>query len=205
MDFGNLIFNIPEELRKTFRQLESKEKKIIKSKWSKTFNDVCLKENIMPTFSKIRHHDPAVANTTHTIEYRKYLIQRELKLKEETIKRLTQEKEELNKKIEEFDLDNTLKIEIRTALDLILLNSDRVQRSITTKKLNNLYQGHIFFKESINTFINLSNNQLTPQQQQQQQEQLPPSTLDELVWNDSDGIEFTFTAELDSLFNSLDV
>ena len=66
MDFGNLLYNVPEDLRKLCRKLESIEKKIIRNKWSKTFNNVCLKENIMPTFSRIHHHDPAVANTAHT-------------------------------------------------------------------------------------------------------------------------------------------
>ena len=161
MDFGNLLYNVPEELRKLCRKLENVEKKIIKNRWSKTFNNVCLKENIMPTFSRIRHHDPALANTNHTIEYRRYLIRRELKLKEDILTKLTQEREDLNTNINEFHTHIDSKTAIRTALDLILRNSDRVQRSITTKKLNNLYQGQVFYKEHINNFINLSDHQLT--------------------------------------------
>ena len=74
MPYGNLINNAPRELRTILRALENKEKYIIRCKWSLTFNNVCIQENIMPTFSRIRHHDPAVTNTTPTIEYRKYLI-----------------------------------------------------------------------------------------------------------------------------------
>ena len=141
MDYGELLFNIPSELRHLFRKLENNEKKIIRNKWSKTFNDVCINENIMPNFSRIRHHDPALANTPRTIEYRKYLIERELEQKEDILKKLIQERENLNKNINEFPSDNASKLTIRTALDLILQNSNRVQKSVITKKLNNLYQG----------------------------------------------------------------
>ena len=133
MDYGQLLFNIPPQLRTLFRKLENNEKKIIKNKWSKTFNNVCLNENIMPNFSRIRHHDPAVANTPRTIEYRKYLIRRELELKDDILKRLIQERENLNENISEFPFDNASKLIIRSALDLILQNSNRVQSTVTPK------------------------------------------------------------------------
>ena len=133
MDFGNLLYRVPVELRKLYRKLESTDKKIIRNKWSMTFNNVCLKENIMPTFSRIRHHDPALDHNPHTVEYRKYLIERELKLKEENIRRLNQEREDLIGNINGFHTDNATKTAVQDALDLILSNSDRVQRTITTK------------------------------------------------------------------------
>ena len=162
MDFGNLLHNVPVVLRQLYRKLERTEKKIIKNKWSKTFNHVCLKENIMPTYSRIRHYDPAVGNTSHTIEYRKYLIKRELRLKEETNKKLSQEKDDLVENISEFRIDNATKNLVQAALDLILHNSDRVQRTTVTKKLNNLYHGQVYIKEGVDSFINMSDYQLNP-------------------------------------------
>ena len=161
MDFVELLFKLPEELRKTFRRLEATEKKLICITWSITFNSVCLEENLMPNYTKIRHHDPAVANTSHTLEYRKYLVQQDIVVKEKNKVDVEKQKEILERTIGEFQFDSELKMATKDALNLTLHNSEKVQKTKTLKKLNDLYRGQILVKEKVNCYINLSNHDLT--------------------------------------------
>ena len=57
MSYAEKLQIIPEELRRVFRKYENIRKKLINIKWSSEFNSICLKENIMPNFSRIRHHN----------------------------------------------------------------------------------------------------------------------------------------------------
>ena len=52
-NYGDLLHLVDEELRRLYRRYESISKKLIKCKWSKTFNGICLKENILPTYTNI--------------------------------------------------------------------------------------------------------------------------------------------------------
>ena len=43
-NYMNLLNSVPSELKKHLRTIENVSDKIIKREWSKTFNNVCLKE-----------------------------------------------------------------------------------------------------------------------------------------------------------------
>ena len=45
MKIGELLFQCDVESRELFRKFERINKKISDSKWSKNFNEICLKEN----------------------------------------------------------------------------------------------------------------------------------------------------------------
>ena len=51
MSYLELIHAIPDNLRKLFRKSENVCQKIINAKWSITFNNVCLTENLMPIYT----------------------------------------------------------------------------------------------------------------------------------------------------------
>ena len=74
MNFPNLIFPLPQEQRTLFRNLEKVKTKVIQCKSSIIFNDTCLKENILPTYSHIRLHDQAAQRQNFTLEYRNNLV-----------------------------------------------------------------------------------------------------------------------------------
>ena len=80
--YGQLLHLVPVELRNLLRSYESCQKKAINAKWSIVFNKTCCKENFMPTYSKIKSHDPAISRSNATFKYRKYLISREISVKE---------------------------------------------------------------------------------------------------------------------------
>ena len=50
MNIGELLFQCDVESRELFRKFERINKKIIDSKWAKNFDEICLKENLWPTY-----------------------------------------------------------------------------------------------------------------------------------------------------------
>ena len=56
MNYGSVLRNVPYQLRKLFRNKESLIKKIINLNWSKKFNETCLKENLLPSYTKFFWH-----------------------------------------------------------------------------------------------------------------------------------------------------
>ena len=52
-NFGEVLYNLPFDLKSKFRKLENNSKKLITSKWSIVFNETCLKENLLPIYSNI--------------------------------------------------------------------------------------------------------------------------------------------------------
>ena len=53
MTYGDVIAILPNILKKYYRKYESIKKKIIDYKWSMTFNKVCIKNNLWPTFTNL--------------------------------------------------------------------------------------------------------------------------------------------------------
>ena len=47
------LFALPANTRTLFRKLENLAKKQIKNKWSIAFNDACIKENLLPNYTRI--------------------------------------------------------------------------------------------------------------------------------------------------------
>ena len=161
-NFGELLYTVPDDLKSLFRSLEKISKKIIMSKWSLKFNRTCLTENILPKYSNFKNHDPAVARSKTTLDYRKYLVNREIKLQESKLSSMNLEKDTLEKKIEEFQYEVESKNRIKNHLNLALTNLDTAEKTKIVKKLNNLYNGQIVIKDESKSFLNLSNYQLSP-------------------------------------------
>ena len=83
MAYAQLLHQIPEQLRRLYRNYEALRKKQIQNEWSIIFNEICLQEDILPNFTRIKHHDPAVGRTRTTHKYRNYLLEREITKKKE--------------------------------------------------------------------------------------------------------------------------
>ena len=174
MSYANLLHSIPEELRKLYREYENISKKIINTKWSITFNSMCLKENLQPNHSRIKHHDPAKRRTAATRQYESYLVEQENKEKARTMKSFEEQKTELLEKIESYKCNVELKKPVFSELCEILKNSDNVAKTRIMKKLNNLYHGSynidpvksICVKNSTDSFINLSSHVLSNEERE---------------------------------------
>ena len=53
MNFGELIYQQPEHIKKLIRKIENLEKKLANARVAILFNKTCLNENILPKFTNI--------------------------------------------------------------------------------------------------------------------------------------------------------
>ena len=81
MNFGNLLFCQPENIKRSLRNIECLEKKLANKRVAPVFNQTCDNEYLLPTLTNINPHDPAVRYEQITMKYRKELVQRQLKIK----------------------------------------------------------------------------------------------------------------------------
>ena len=139
VNLGSLIFDLPPERRKSVRALEKVSTKLIKQKCSLLFNSVCLKEDILPTYSNIKLHNQAARKEPFTLKYRRRLVEREVGNAKTNIELLEKDHRErtasLRSVMDEHTLtpilekikENVTTIEIETKLTM-------------SRKLNKLYK-----------------------------------------------------------------
>ena len=174
MSYAQLLHCIPEGLRRLYRQYENVSKKLINTKWSIEFNSICLKENLQPNYSRIKHHDPAKRRTLASSKYEKNLVEQENKDKMRTMKSLQTTQDKLLEEIELYECDVESKEQVFSELCDILRNSENVTKTRTVKKLNNLYFDSnnvasvksICFKKDTDSFINLSTYELSKEERE---------------------------------------
>ena len=53
MAYAQLLHQIPEQLRRLYRNYEALRKKQIENEWSIIFNEICLQEDVLPNFTHI--------------------------------------------------------------------------------------------------------------------------------------------------------
>ena len=167
MAYVELLNSVPSELKILFRSLENKSKRLIKFKWSNIFNTMCLREGILPSFSRMSC-DPEVADCPQTTEYRKFLVEREISKNKTRIKELENEKDQVTFEIEQFNEFHEQVVIILENLWDILGNSENAYKSRVLKKLSWMYHGkHVHsgnlqfcVTENKDAFLNLSSYNL---------------------------------------------
>ena len=55
MNYLELLHSLPNELKSEVRKLENAKTKIVNNLWSRTFNEICLKENMMPNYTNLKY------------------------------------------------------------------------------------------------------------------------------------------------------
>lgn len=100
-NIGTILNSFSDTDKKLIRRLESLEKKNINHFYAVIFNEKCLKENLLPTFTNIKTHDRAVQQSDLTVRYRRDLLVKENKKKKEQLedikRQLNEAKESFNK------------------------------------------------------------------------------------------------------------
>ncbi|XP_069184187.1 uncharacterized protein PF3D7_1120000-like [Procambarus clarkii] len=76
----------------------------------------CLKGNLLPVYTNINPHDPAVRNAEFTKSFRQELIRHQLKTKKEALQTLKGQAEHLLNKWTQYDIPNQLKQTINSEL-----------------------------------------------------------------------------------------
>ena len=166
MTIGNLIFPLSSPTKNLVRSIERIQKKIINFKYALVFNKCCLKENILPNYTNIKLHDPAARNEQFTVKYRKELVERQIRQKKSLLEECEASKLILTAELTKILIDEELLNSILTELDHLHLQHDNVVKTRTLRKLNSLYKGKLLLPEENDSFINLSDQNLSNEQKE---------------------------------------
>ena len=161
INLGELIFFLPLDIKPIVRAYEKSLSKLVKARYSRVHNEVCLRENLYPSYSNIRLHDKDAEKEAFTLTFRQQLIQREVDLASEKIKQLEKDVTRLKDEIHEKILDPILLEQLLKCIDSNIVKVDFTTKSTILKKLQKLYQGKLTLHQDNVGFINLSKYQPT--------------------------------------------
>ena len=80
--FGEVLSLLDPETKNLVRRIEQNGKKITNAHYAVVFDKKCIQEGLLPNFTNIRLHDPAVRKRQFTFDFRRKLIEEQVKLKE---------------------------------------------------------------------------------------------------------------------------
>ena len=166
MTFAILLHQLTSELRTLVRKIENLMKKISNCETAVSFNNTCLRENLLPKYTHIRLHDQAAQNASFTRNYRRNLVELQLQNKKDELQRLRQE---LNAAKEEWGSRDVEPV-LRDSVDAALRNLDDQHRSsaerCTLRKLVVLNGGNLKVARPKKGYINLSDVELSAAQEE---------------------------------------
>ena len=166
MSIGDVLFILPRHVKKTIRQIETTQRKLVKAQAALVFNETAIKEELLPNYTKIKTHDPATRERPFTKEYRKKLVEHEIEQKKKLIGEL---EEKLNAHKNEFEkcfIDDKTRQDVQEHLELSAQNAQHANTIKTVKKLTKLYGGPVTVSEANDGYVNLSSITLTDTQKQ---------------------------------------
>ena len=151
------------EVKSTYRKLERIQLKKVKVQCHLSFNETCLINKLLPTYTNIRTHDEAARRETFVIEFREKLVQRQI----------TEQKRELEELGLQYNnqlqvLKECVQSELKCSAFLVLLDRISARKHIQIcevqrNKLMRMYGGPILLKQQRDSVINLSNIDLEPE------------------------------------------
>ena len=166
MNFAQLLHQLSAEQRTLVRKIESLRKKISNCQTAVTFNNTCLRENLLPRYTHLRLHDRAAQDTSSTKNYRRNLVELQLHNKEKELLRLCQELNSAEEDWKSSHVDVSLRNSVETALkDLCDQHHTSAERR-TLRKLSVLNGGNLKVARPKEGYINLSDTQLSPAQEE---------------------------------------
>ena len=133
-NFGELLFNLSNDQKRTIRCLENTIRKLSKAENALIFNETCINEDLLPVYTNIKTHDPAARDKGITKDYRKKLIAEQLEAKREVVLELSGKLVRLKEEFSNFDIDPDVRNGISAHLADITENSKHVNRLKITKK-----------------------------------------------------------------------
>ena len=163
-NFGQLLYTLNENERRVVRNLESVRRKQNNCHNAVMFNYMCLKENLLPIFSKIRLHDEALQRSRITSDFRRNLVKQQLDEKRKLQTTLRLEVDQALAEFNNLDLHDELKNKVMTGLDNIIANYFENGRFTTVKKLSKLYGGYLAVPKATDSFIKLSSRELSEEE-----------------------------------------
>ena len=155
IDFGRLLFNLPTAEKNLIRKLEKLIYKQNAAETAITFNSTCLNEGLLPNYTYIRLHDPAAANDRHTRTFRRRLLERQLKEKQEEARTARDAVNDLWQQWRSLHGYRD-RARIADALLQLQINDRRRKDDVILKKLVRLNGGKLRLPERRQNYINLT-------------------------------------------------
>ena len=155
--YGAILYRLPEEIRRNIRDYERSLIKLDKAKQARVFNQTCINEGLFPHFSNITTHDKTVQNEALTVQYRKGLIERQLRKAEDNIIELSEKTEQVSVQLNQLQTQTGIPLD--EVLQRLHANVDKERnKSANTivKKLERLYNGTIVLPQERKTYVNIS-------------------------------------------------
>lgn len=167
MNIAESLNLLPNTVKQTFNKIQKLNRKLSKARTAILFNDICLKENILPKYTNVRLHDQRAKQQSFTEAFRRNLVEHQLKLKEEQVKELQQKLVTLNALLNNSQIEDNLKGKLLAYLDEKAENCEHNDKVKVTKKLTKLYGGNLkLTEERKQGYVNLSSVELTEAQHQ---------------------------------------
>ena len=163
-NIGTILSNFSSEGKRLIRSLESVAKKHINTRYAVIFNNFCIQENLLPKFTNFRLYNRAVQRNESTLNFRRKLLIDETNQKKELLDELSQQLEDANASLRDFDACESLKDSARASLGEILESYEDAVKTRITRKLSALYGDKVTLPVSCDSFVNLSTYELTPAQ-----------------------------------------
>ena len=158
-NLGQLLFPLPQETKNLIRRYERLSFKIVRKKCSLIYNQLCIREGLLPAYTNIKLHDEAAKDEPFTLEFRQCLLEREIENANNTIKDVEIEaleiQDALQKDVNPEHLSNIFKV--------ISNNSDKLDancKQTMVRKLSQLSKCAITLPEHADRFVNLSDYEL---------------------------------------------
>ena len=105
---GDLISGFSHTAKAVVRSLEKLQKKLINERSAIVFNQTCLLNGLLPNYTNIRLHSPAIRKRSITLDFRKKLVEEQVREKKAEVSRLEAEYKELQRQlIQEVDDSET--------------------------------------------------------------------------------------------------
>lgn len=156
MNFNSLICSY----RNQFKKIEKLTKKCVKHECSILFNETCLKNGLYPKYTTVKLCGLAVTDNNKVNELKNNVLQKEIDDRNEALNRDKENLESLTANLRSNVSDELFTCFTKKLRDIRTTTNAEIKRR-HIKKLNQLYDGQIYLKESKDKFINLSQLELT--------------------------------------------
>ena len=147
-------------VKSEYRKIERIKVKSLKLKCHLAFNETCVINKLLPTYTNVRLHDDAAREETFVLDFRLKLVERQIAEQKEEI---INAESDFNQQLDGFR--NLLQSELRYRSFLILLGrvTEKTVKGLCEtqkRKIANIYGGPVPIKQTKDSVINLSSVEL---------------------------------------------
>ena len=169
--YGELIHTLPVDAKQAIRRRESITKKLCSTELSITFNEICLRENLLPVYTLNIPRDGAEENNLRRRERpsdqeRRTYMQKRVDDLKASIEELRSQLNDATRNWNQFEIDPILKNTIEESLSTIIEAHKNGILQQNHRKLVKLNGGSIKYPTPSPSFINTTNKELTPAQEE---------------------------------------